>query len=236
MTIGSQVDKCLSFIKCDLNPEARQWLPHTNFVPTVTLSRQTGCDVMAVARELAEFMQDQPTVEKCAWSIFDKNLVERVLEEHKLPKEIAKYMPEDRVSAIQDAVEEMLGLHPSSRTLLTKTNETIRHLAKLGHVILIGRAANIITRDMRSVFHVRLVAPLEQRIERIMAQNQLTHKDAREFVHKGDLGRMRYLKDHFHSDINDSLQYDLVINMARLPHREVAHLIGDAVIHWAKVH
>jgi cytidylate kinase len=235
MTIGSQVDKCLSFIKCDLNPEARQWLPHTNFVPTVTLSRQTGCDVMAVARELAEFMQDQPTADKCTWSIFDKNLVERVLEEHKLPKEIAKYMPEDRVSAIQDAVEEMLGLHPSSRTLLAKTNETIQHLAKLGHVILIGRAANVITRDMRTVFHVRLVAPLELRIERIMARHQLTHKAAREFIHKGDLGRMRYLKDHFHSDINDSLQYDLVINMARLPHREVAHLIGDAVIHWAKI-
>lgn len=232
MKIGNNAEKCLSFIRCDLSPQAKRELPPHKLRPAVTLSRQTGAGAMAIAGELAEFLQARDPVPH-HWMIFDKNLAEKVLEEHKLPREIAKYMPEDRVSAIQNAVEELLGLHPSSRTLLQQSAETILHLAEFGHVILVGRAANIITREMRNVFHVRLVAPLEKRVDQVMARNHLERKAALEFIRKGDLGRKRYLKDHFHADIADSLLYDLVINTDRLPHREVAHVIGEAVLHWA---
>jgi len=35
--------------------------------------------------------------------------------------------------------------------------ETILHLAEQGNVILIGRGANLVTRELQHVFHVRLV-------------------------------------------------------------------------------
>ena len=85
--------------------------------PAITLSRQTGSGARAIAGGTRRFLQSHDTV-PCPWTVFDKSLVEKVLEEHKLPKETARFMPEDRVSAIQDAVEELLGLHPSSRTLV----------------------------------------------------------------------------------------------------------------------
>ena len=233
MNIGPNADKCHSFISCQLNPQTKLEYPRAKPRPAVTISRQTGSGGMAVAGELAEFLQARNPV-PCQWTVFDKNLVERVLEEHKLPKEIAKFMPEGRVSAIQDMVEEMFGLHPSAWTLLHQTTETILHLAELGYVILLGRAAHIITRPMKSVFNVRLIAPLEKRVEQVMAHSHMDRKAALDFIQKEDLGRKHYLKDHFHSDIDDNLQYDLVINTARLPHREVAHLIGEAVLHWSE--
>ncbi|MEI6674750.1 MAG: cytidylate kinase-like family protein [Verrucomicrobiota bacterium] len=233
MKTGIHADKCLSFISCDVNPELKRRLAHTKLQPAVTISRQAGAGAKTIAAELAEFLQAR-TPEHCLWAVFDKNLVEKVLEEHKLPKEVAKFMLEGRVSVIQDAVEEMLGLHPSSRTLHEQTSETILHLAHLGHVILIGRGANIVTREMKNVFHVRLIAPLENRVEQVMAHEHLDHKAAQEFIHKSDRGRQRYLQDHFHADIDDSLQYDLVINTARFPQCKVAHLIGEAVMQWAE--
>ena len=233
MKTGTNADKCFSFVSCQLNPQAKLWNPHDKAPPAVTISRQTGTGAMVVAGELSEFMQaSQP--KPCRWTVFDKNLVAQILEDHKLPMAIAKFMSEERVSAIQDAVEELLGLHPPTKTLLQLSSETVLHLAHLGHVILIGHAANIITRDMPNVFHVRLVAPLEWRVAQIMARNQLEHKAAAEFVRKSDLGRKRFLKDHFHADIDDPLHYDLVINTCRLPQREVAQLIGEAVLYWAK--
>jgi hypothetical protein len=232
MHIGTNVDKYHTFINCQLNPQTKIPFAHTKLRPAVTLSRQTGSGAMEIAGELAEFLQTRDPV-PCHWMVFDKNLAEKVLEEHKLPKEIAKFMPEDRVSAIQDAVEELLGLHPSSRTLLQLTTETILHLAGLGHVILVGRAAHVITRQMKNVFHVRLIAPLEQRVKQVMSHSQLDDKAALKFIQKEDLGRKRYLKTNLHSNIDDNLQYDLVINTARIPHREAAHLIGEAVLHWA---
>ncbi len=232
MKTGTHADKCFSFISCDVNPELKRRLAHTKLQPAVTISRQAGAGAKAIATELAEFLQAR-TPEPCDWTVFDKNLVGKVLEEHKLPKEVARFMPEGRISAIQDAVEEMLGLHPSSRTLLEQTSETILHLARLGHVIVLGRAANVITRAMKNVFHIRLVAPLEHRVGQIMAHEKLERKAALEFIRKSDRGRQRYLKDHFHTDIDDILQYDLVINTARLPHHGTARLIGEAILLWA---
>lgn len=231
MKIATHADQCLSFISCQMSPETKRRL--STHPITITLSRQTGSGAREIAAELAKFLQDRAE-EPCHWTVLDKTLVEKVIEEHRLPMEIAKFMPEDRVSAIQDMVEEMLGLHPSSRTLWQQTSETILHLAAIGHVILIGRAANVITREMNNVFHVRLVAPLECRVQQIMARHQLDHPAALKFVHHQDRGRKRYLKSHFHTDINDPLQYDLMINTARLPQRIVAELIGEAVLQWQK--
>ena len=233
MKTGVNAAKCLSFVSCQLNPQAKLWQPRVKAPPVVTFSRQTGTGAMVIAEELAAFLQASQA-KPCHWTVFDKNLVAQVIEDHKLPKDIAKYMSEERVSAIQDAIEELLGLHPPIKTLLELSSETILRLAHLGHGIFIGHAANIITRDVPNVFHVRLIAPLELRVAQIMARNQLGRKAAVEFIRKSDLGRQRFLKDHYHADIDDPLQYDLVLNCARMPQREVAHLIGEAVVYWAK--
>ena len=233
MKTGNHADKCLSFISCDLNPQAKQRPSQLKSLPVVTVSRQSGCGGEAVIEQLAKFLQAHDPG-ACPWTVFDKDLVEKVLEEHKLPREVAKFMTEDRVSAIQDGIEEMLGLHPPTKTLLRETTETILHLARLGRVILVGRAANVITREMKNVFHIRLVAPLELRVGQAMAALHLEHKAALELVRKKDLGRQRYVKDHFHADIDDNLQYDLVVNTAHFPHQDIAHLIGDAILRWAK--
>lgn len=232
MNIGSNVETYKSFINWQLNPDHQKAFTPPKLRPAVTLSRQTGSGGLEIAGQLAEFLQTRLPV-PCHWMVFDKNLAAKVLEEHELPMDMAKFMHEDRISAIRDAVEELLGLHPSSRTLLLLTTETILHLAQLGHVILVGRAANVITQQMKNVFHVRLVAPLDQRVARIMASHQLERKAAVAFIQKQDQGRRRYLKNHFHADIDDNLRYDLVINTGRIPHHEVANLIGEAVVRWA---
>lgn len=228
MNAGISTERCLSFISSQMSPDAQA--ARHGHKPAVTLSRQTGSGAMKIAGFLAEYLQKRcPT--PGPWTIFDKNLIGKVLEEHNLPQEMAKFMPEDRVSSIKDMVEELLGLHPPSWTLLRQTTETILHLAEMGHVILIGRAANIITRPMRNVIHVRLVAPLEKRVEQVIAYGNPGREAALDFIRKEDVGRKRYLVDHFKADVGDPLLYDMVINTARFPHEEVAHMIGDAVLH-----
>ena len=234
MNTGANLERCFSYIACQATPpSASKHRRGRQLRPAVTISRQTGSGAMSVANKLAEFLQSRDPVH-CGWAVFDKNLVEKVLEEHNLPKELAKFMPEDRVSAIQDIMEEVVGLHPPSWTLLRQTTETILHLAELGNVILVGRASNVITRPLQNVFHVRLVAPLEKRVQQVMKSDSMSSEAARKFIEKEDRGRKRYLRDYFKTNIDDYLQYDLVVNTARLSHEEVAHLLGEAVLHWAE--
>ena len=184
----------------------------------VTISRQAGTGGHFIAEKLAEHLQAFSPKEAASWIIFDRNLVERVLEDHHLPARLARFMPEDRISQMEDTLDELFGLHPASWKLVEKIGETVLRLAEMGNVILIGRAANIVTSKLDYAFHVRLVGVLEDRINFIQADRKFDRKAAEQMIHHDDEGRRRYLKKYFHKDVDDSSLYHLVINAPALGH------------------
>lgn len=232
MNTNPGLERCLSFINCQLQPEAR---PVHNPAPrhAVTISRQSGSGGHSVAERLAARLQAASPPDSCPWAVFDRNLVEKVIEEHNLPKCLAKFLPEDRISEISDTLDELFGLHPPSWALVRQTSDTILHLAELGNVIIIGRAANIITRRLNYVYHVRLVGSLEKRLRHMQELNHLSAKDARHLIEREDRGRRRYLRKYFGQDIGDPLLYDVVVNTDHTPYDEVAELIAGAVLRRA---
>jgi cytidylate kinase len=226
------LERCLSFINCQMNPPQAPLPGYRNGErpPAITISRQAGSGAHSVAEKLMEMLQARSPAGSCPWAVFDRNLVEKVLEDHHLPNRLAKFMPEDRISELSDTMDELFGLHPPSWTLVRKSAETVLHLAELGSVILIGRAAHIITSRLDNVFHVRLVGSLEVRVRRMQEAHQLSAKKALEMVQKEDLGRKRYLKKYFGKDIDDPLLYHAVLNTDKIPCEEAARLIADAVV------
>jgi cytidylate kinase len=224
-----EVERCLSFIKTQLrNDRLKKRLEGESHIRAVTISRQAGCGAFAVAEELAKRLQTQGPGDE-PWTVFDKNLVGKVLEEHNLPQRLARFMPEGWSSEFENTIDELCGLHPSAWILVRQTAETILGLAKLGNVIIIGRGANIITAKLTSVFHVRLVASLESRVRRIQENDQLGRKAALEFIECEDRGRKRYLRKHYHKDINDPLLYHVLINTDLICYERAAQMIGEMV-------
>jgi len=223
------LDQCFSFINAQLQPQGG--LP-LGPVPrrVVTLSRQTGSGACEVAKHLAEFLEARAPKPGCLWTVFDRNIVEKVIEDHHLPKRIARFMPEDRISEVTDIMDELFGLHPSSWNLIHKTSETILHLAEMGNVILIGRGAPVITSKLDYAFHVRLVGSVEERVRRLMHMTHVEAAEAREFIHREDKGRERYLRTYFNKDINDPLLYHLIINTDLISPEEAGKLIGEALL------
>ncbi len=222
-------EQCLSFINCQLRPGQTGVRVRSFPLPSITISRMTGSGGRSVASHLADYLTSRTSTES-HWTVFDKNLIERVLEDHHLPKQVGEFMPENHKAMLGDMLEEFLGLHPSSWTLLQQTSETILRLAKAGGVILVGRGANVITSKLDNVFHVRLIGSLEKRVERVEQAYALDHKQAIEFTQKEDKGRRRYLKEHFEKDIDDPLLYHLIINTDRINYEEAARMIGEEVI------
>jgi len=196
--------------------------------PAVTVSYQTGAGAHETARELAGILQSDEPDGSPAWTVFDRQLVEKVLEEHHLPKTLSYLISEERRSYIKDVMEELLGLRPPSWVMVPQIAETVLHLAEAGRVILVGRGANFITARTPNVFHVHLIASLPRRIARVQALNQLTKKQAAQLVAGADRGRGRYVKAHFHVSVDDDLHYDLVVNTDRIPCPDAAGLIADA--------
>ena len=228
----ARFERCLSFINSQLQPAARSAARSESGAPfrAVTISRQCGSGALAGAEKLAECLQAHAPAGARPWTVFDRNLMEKVLEDHNLPKRLAKFLPEDRTSELQDILDELFGLHPPSWTIVRQTSETILRLAELGNVIVIGRGGNVVTAKLPGVLHVRLVAPIEQRVEHLHKYNGMSIPAARKFRLREDLGRERYLKKYFHADIEDPLLYHMVLNTGLLSPDQAAQIIADAVL------
>jgi len=222
-------ERCLSFINLQLRPKEPGNLPETRVKPAITISRMTGSGGRSVAAKLVDFLQEH-VPGHAPWTVFDRKLVEQVLEDHQLSRRVAEYMPEKHKSMLTDVFEELLGLHPSSWTLVHQTAETILHLAQLGNVILVGRGASVITSKLDNVFHVRFVGSVEKRTEWVQQLYGYDRQTAVNFINREDKDRRRYVKEHLHEDVDNPLLFHLVINTDRIQHEDAARLIGDEVI------
>jgi cytidylate kinase len=233
MNAPAGFEKCLTFINSQLHPPGKPGSPSPGGIQkcAVTITRQSGCGAHVVASKLAQHLQGHTPKDAPPWTVFDRNLVERVLQDHQLPERLAKFMPEDRISQIDDIMDQLFGLHPPTEILVQQTSETILRLAELGNVILLGRGAAIITANLPHVLRVRLVAPMEKRIENMREFEGLSPKAAKERIHREDRGRKRYFKKYFGKNDDDSLLYHLVINTGLFSLDDAVRLIGDAVMH-----
>ena len=54
--------------------------------PFVTISRQTGAYGFTVPLGLCEYLKKNDRRAKCPWAVFDKELIEKIVQEHNLPK------------------------------------------------------------------------------------------------------------------------------------------------------
>jgi cytidylate kinase len=228
--IDTSLERCVSFINSQAVSSTRT-TSDPSLRRAVTISRQAGCGAVQVAEALANYLQKNlPPPAGVSWTVFERNLMEKVLEDHSLPANLAHILAEDHVSEFEDALAEIFNMRPNTRTIVKQTTETMLQLANCGNVILIGRAGNIITARLPHVLHVRLVASLEDRIERICRADNKSPADARAFCLREEAARARYLKTYFKADINDPLQYHMVINTSRTGCENAGRLIGDAVM------
>lgn len=225
----NQWEKCSSYIVSQLRAPTRPAIIHGRPAsgPAVTISHQTGSGAHEIAERLAGLLQAAEPSRAAPWTVFDRQLVEKVLEEHQLPRSLARLLREEHRSYLRDLTEEYLGLRPPSWVVVPQIAETVLHLADAGHVILVGRGASLITARLPKVFHVRLVASLPRRVARVQELNQLTPKEAEKLVTSTDRGRGRYVSTHFHQRVDDDLLYHLVINTDLVPYPDAAQLIAD---------
>jgi cytidylate kinase len=198
--------------------------------PAVTISRQAGAGALTVAQLVAKQLEIEcPGDPPCPWVLFDRNLVEEIVNDHHLSKTVASYMIEDARFPLSDAFEALLGLHPSSWTMMEQATSTVRKLAMKGNVILVGRGSSAITTHLPHVLHVRLVAPFEHRVRHFATYNHFDEERAAHVVRERDEARRRFLRQYFGIDIDDPLNYDLVINTGRTSFHQTARIISNSV-------
>jgi len=195
----------------------------------ITLSRQYGSGAPDVANRLCQ---------ELGLIAFDKRLMVRVASEIGVSeREIVDYSEDTyKLRGFIDALfgrsrpvaevstwtgggregyeREVMALDESRAIDLVRA--TVTAACERGNVVILGRGSQVILEGKPGVFHVRLIAPVEDRISRLQAQQNLTAAQARRLLAERDRATAEYLRTFYNADVDDPTLYHAVLNTSAL--------------------
>lgn len=121
---------------------------------------------------------------------------------------------------------------------LTLVQKAIERAYQVGNIVIVGRGGQVVLKDKPDVLHVRIEAPLEERMQRVRGQLREAKQSfstlveerraAQDLIAARDMASADYLKRIYKVDWSDPLLYDLVINTSRMSGKLAARLIIEA--------
>ena len=103
----------------------------------------------------------------------------------------------------------------------------IEEFAKTKNAVICGRGGQCILRGEKNCLHVRIVASLEDRIERAIKVKKVDPKKAKKIVEEIDNRRRAYIKHYYHEDCRDPKLYHLILNSSKVGIERCAQWIAD---------
>ena len=106
----------------------------------------------------------------------------------------------------------------------------VQDYGQTGKVVIVGRASQVVLAGHRNVCHVKIVAPIEERVECVIEHRDVDREQAHKLVEQHDQWRQSYLRNFHNADWNNPLLYDLTINTGKMaPEAAVDLLVNHAV-------
>ncbi len=127
----------------------------------------------------------------------------------------------------------LLGIEPeesAQQAYLEAVRQVIENLAQEGDVVIVGRAGQSILQKHAGVLHVRVVAPFETRVQRVVTAHGISEQAARAQVRDSDRYRADYLRRFYDTEWDDPTLYHLVINTGHM-NLDTAAAVVCAAIH-----
>lgn len=196
--------------------------------PVITISREVGCNGIKLANAVASRLNKQRM--QSEWRVLSKEIFHESAKELDLEPEAVRqtFKKTDR-STFEQILKAFSDKRYKSEEKIIKTvKDVVRTLAIDGFNIIVGRASHIITSDIENAMHIRLIAPLDYRINTIIHNNKLNKAEAIKFIEKVEGERITFRKALKEHDLHEEL-FDLTINRASFNDEEAAELIEFAL-------
>jgi cytidylate kinase len=207
----------------------------------VTISRQLaagGFEIAAgVAKALGLRIIDRETIDQAAMECGvpeialhelgyegRRGLMERILDALKTSPAIPTMVEMQRREAIGPFAMPPRSIFTPAMPLLSAAMEeyvrmvglVIQNMAKEGNVLILGRASQVLLRDNPEALRVQVVAPLSDRVQKLMCLEGLSQREATQRIMASDGARAEYLRRYYGVNWLDPQLYDLVINTGQI--------------------
>jgi len=187
---------------------------------SIAFSREAGTYGAAIARAVGN---------RLGWPVYDRELLQRIADDLGVHQTLLESVDEKEVGWLRECLESFSSAPTVSEyAYKRRLIETLLSLAAHGECVVVGRGATKVL-PAATTLRVRIVAPLEYRIEAVSREHGISREQAARQVEATDRERRRFTQDHFHFDPADPTYYDLVLNVARFSLDECADLVIAAL-------
>ena len=176
-------------------------------LPVITVSMEPGSGGSVMGQKIAE---------RLGFSYFHRDIVEEISKSAKIRSTVVNTLEKKRLSGVKDFISSLLEehyIHPD--TYLNHLLEVISTIGKHGRAVIVGRGANFIL-PADDIFSVRVIAPMEKRIRNVALEYRVTSEEAKRRVIRRESRRKAFVRQSFHADISDPIQYNMVINTDKM--------------------
>ena len=101
--------------------------------------------------------------------------------------------------------------------------------ARKGNCIIMGRGGQVLLKDVPGTLHVRVIAPIQLRIERLKQRFTCHDRRAEQLVRRSDHDLGGFHKFFFDVDWGDPDLYDLVVNTRSFSIEHAVYLIRETI-------
>ncbi|MDR8392313.1 cytidylate kinase-like family protein [Aliifodinibius sp. S!AR15-10] len=182
--------------------------------PVITVSREFG----ALGAALAEHMG-----KRTGFKVWDEELLQAIAKELGSNEKIMETVDERIRKPVEDTVVGFLKSKNTNVNYLLSLMRVVSTIEEYGSSIIVGRGAGYICQEETS-FHIRVVCPLKKRIEGYSQRENITKEEAREIIQEKDAERSDFIEYNFNKDVNNSSDYDILLNSGTFDLDEMADI------------
>jgi cytidylate kinase len=187
-------------------PAAKDRKPEAH-IPVITVSMEPGSGGSLIAEKVAD---------RLGFDYFHRDIIQGIAKSAKIRATVIDTIEKERLSGIEDFIASLYKnqyLYPG--IYMQHLVKVVNTIANHGHAVIVGRGANFIL-PPEERFSVRVVAPLEMRIQNVARAYKVPAEKARKRVIGRESRRSAFIRKSYNADISDPEYYDLTINTGRM--------------------
>ncbi len=201
---------------------------HISLGPVMTISREYGLPARSIAGKLAKTLTEKNRLAGInkEWRVVSKEIIEESAQELKLSPSLMHDLSDYKHNSFFENLALFFSdnYYPGNTKVKNTIAKFIYETAAEGNVIIVGRAGEAITKNIKKAFHTKIIAPLDWRAQEVSLEENLSISEAKKRCIEQDRRRFQF-RHFFEGDKPDDEFFNVTFNYREMKDEEIVELL-----------
>jgi len=194
-------------------------------ISVITISREPGSGGNILGERLSQQLQ---------FDLFYQEFIHQMAENAHVSVRLLETLDEKGASVLEEWISSLVDKrHLWPDRYLQHLMKIIGTIGKHGRAVIVGRGANFVLPPEKRI-SLRVISPLETRIRNVSQAFGAAAAEARSRILKTESDRKAFIKKYFNEDIQNPLNYDIIINTEDLSIDDAVNAVIGTLGHLSR--